>query len=324
MSAPEIVAGTQFLEFLSEQRLLEEPTVGCLMDRLIGKRCPSDRGVSGSTDVPPRGLDPTQKYMMRLLLFGAGETVIHRGRLCEVVETHDQLRQLHPLINEDLGEAKPSPFWVPRCPANKKEMREERIRRQYVSGLRRPFPPPHWPGESRPSGARRVQLHSNWPSTAYLTRLVKELGYNGHAAFAATTRGHLPQLQVIDRRGLRYSPQSEEFVRDSGAGIHPEHPYIQFAPNQQTTVGGGYTKTQVTAAIANHDWSDKHSTAVYEIVYMGRQPALVAASLGLKLTTVYQYCSRVRADLGAGHNFQESGADLRAKDRKSFVFSERV
>lgn len=105
---------------------------------------------------------PFLNHMLRLILLGAGRTIMHEGKLCEVVETRDRLRQLLPLVNEDLREAKPSPFWVPR-PRNRKEMRDEQVRRQYISGRRPPFNPPHWTGDARPEG-EVVQLETRAPS----------------------------------------------------------------------------------------------------------------------------------------------------------------
>jgi hypothetical protein len=95
-------------------------------------------------------LGPIQKYMLRLVLFGAGKTIQHKNKICEVVETHDQLRRLLPIIGEDLSE--PEPFWVPRRPANRKQLRKERILRQYVSGIRVAFSGLHYTGQARPVG----------------------------------------------------------------------------------------------------------------------------------------------------------------------------
>jgi hypothetical protein len=255
--------------------------------------------------------------MLRLLLFDAGKTIQHKNRICEVVETHQRLRRLLPLVklvNENLTEATSEPpFWAPRRPADRKQFNLERMWR---SRRHRTLPPPVWTGEARPNHATRVKVRSNYPSTAYLIRLVSELGYNGHAAFSSTVHGHLPWLQLIDRRKCGAK----------NGGTHPEHPYIPVAPNQRTTTGAGYRKEQVTAAIGEHRWDDKHSMAVFEIVYLRRKPFLVAASLGLEVKTVYQYCSRVRADLRARHTPKEGfeKADLRAESLKSFVFSECV
>ena len=274
-------------------------------------------------DLPLASVAPissTQKYLLRLVLFGAGKTVKHRGGICEVLETHDQLRRLLPLINEDLSEAKPQPFWVPLQRA-KQETVQERTRRQYDSGLRVAFKPPNWTGESRPKGARRVKVRSSYPSQNYLHHLVNDLGYNKQTALAVMTRGHLPWLQLYDRRKI------SKTVIEYGIGTHPDHPYVPLAPNKRTKVGGGYRKEQVTAAIEKHRWSDAIAKAVYEIVYMRREPFLVAASLGLKLATVYQYCSRVRADLRREQAPQEAPpgeVDLHVEDSKSFVFSESV
>ena len=227
-------------------------------------------------------LNPIQKYMLRLVLFDAGKTIQHKNRICEVVETHKHLRRVMPLINENLTEASSEPFWVPRRQADRKQFNLERLWR---SRRHRTLPTPMWTAHSRPSGARRVRVSSNLPSAARVKYLVHKLGYNGNAAFAAMIRGHLPWLQLSDRR------------KDGAVGSHPEHPYVPPAPDQRTLRGGGYRREQVTAAIAKHRWDDRHTAAVFEVVYLRRKPFLVAASLGLKVTTVYQYSSRVRAAL---------------------------
>jgi len=95
-------------------------------------------------------LNPVQKYMLRVLLFHAKKTILHRKQICEVTETHTQLRQLMPLVDKDLNDAKPQLFWVPLRPASRKQMRQERIRRQYTSGLRVVFSGLHYTGEARP------------------------------------------------------------------------------------------------------------------------------------------------------------------------------
>jgi hypothetical protein len=264
-------------------------------------------------------LNPVQKYLLRVVLFDAGKTIQHKNRICEVVETCEHLRRLLPLfrrVDEKFVEGAPEPFWVPLRPAHRKQFNLERMWR---SRRHRTLPPPVWTGEARPKRPR-AKLSSNYPSTAYLARLVSELGYNGHAAFAASVRGHLPWLQLIDRR--------KTCVKSETSSGHPEHPYIPVAPNQRTTRGGGYRKEQVTAAIAKHRWDEKHNTAVFEIVYLRRKPFLVAASLGLKLTTVYQYSSRVRADLrkeqATTPRVQHEELDLLAENSNSSVFSECV
>ena len=172
-----------------------------------------------------------------------------------------------------------------------------------------PFPAPHWTGEPRPRGARRVQLHSNFPSPDYLRYLVNDLGYDGHAAIAALSRGHVPWTRPpADRRRANACNADEqaEGANYEYSTFSPAHPYIPAAPTLRTTKGGGFKKEKVTAAIAKHHWDDKHATAVFEIVYMRREPFLVAASLGLKLKTVYRYCMHVRADLKAETTFAKT------------------
>jgi hypothetical protein len=110
-------------------------------------------------DVSPPPLTPLQKYMLRVLLFHAGKTIKYRGGICEVVETRPQLRRLMPLVNEDLSEPNPDLFWVPRRAVNRKEMRADRIRRQYSSGLRVAFSGLHYVGDARPD-ANSIPIES--------------------------------------------------------------------------------------------------------------------------------------------------------------------
>jgi hypothetical protein len=182
------------------------------------------------------------------------------------------------------------------------------------------FPAPHWVGEARPKGARSVRLRSNFPSSDYLRYLVSDLGYDGSAAIAALSRAHQPWARVSDRR------TSAETNGLGNLSFSPAHPYHPASPTERATRGGGLKKDKVTEAIAQHNWDDKLSTAVFEIVYLRRKPSLVAASLGLKTATVYQYCSRVRADLHAEQAPKEQleGADWDAENPNPFVFSECV
>ena len=246
----------------------------------------------------PDALNPVQKYMLRLVLFNARKTIQYKNRICEVVDTHEQLHCLLPLVNEDLTEATSDSFWTPRRALSARQMRNNRICHQYRCGVRKVFVAPHWTGDSRPQSARTVRLRSVFPPPDYLRRLVSELGYDGRAAMAALSHAHKPWTQTSGRLA---------------------------SPIERTT-HGGFKKLTVTKAIAKHRWDDKHSTAVFEIVYLRRKPFLVAASLGLKLTTVYQYTSRIRADLRreqASHNGLEE-ADLHEEDSNPLVFSECV
>ena len=186
------------------------------------------------------------------------------------------------------------------------------------------FLPPHWTGEPRPFGARRVRLRSNFPSADYLRYLVTELGYRGDAAIAALSHAHEPWTKVSDRRTS--TDNTHRGVTHENSSFSPEHPYRPASPTVRTTSGGGFKKQRVTEEIARHNWNDKTNTAVFEIVYMQREPFLVAASLGLKLDTVYRYCSHVRADLRRGGAPKEPSEtpNLHAKNSKSFVLKEGV
>jgi len=92
-------------------------------------------------------LNPIQKYMLRLVLFGAGKTIFHKGTICEVIEKHNHIRRLYRLINEDLCEANPRPFWVPRNATIRRDKSKERQNTRRVH--RTLWNPPHYVGEPR-------------------------------------------------------------------------------------------------------------------------------------------------------------------------------
>jgi hypothetical protein len=62
---------------------------------------------------------------------------------------------------------------------------------------------------------------------------------------------------------------------------------------------------------------------VFEVVFLRRKPFYVAASLGLKLTTLYQYAYVIRAELGIELSEEErvQEADLTFEEDNSFVIS---
>jgi hypothetical protein len=178
---------------------------------------------------------------------------------------------------------------------------------------RPPFPTPHWPGEARPHGARRVPLQSRFPSLGYLTYLVSELGYDGRAAFAATTQAHQPWLRTVDRRRAK-SIDVDAVVTKFGRGnesseLTPKvnwskssklvspRPYIPAAPGRRTKVAGGLTNEQVRQALAKKRWDKRMKEAVFEIVYRRRSNLQVSNESGIPVETLYVYASRLRKEI---------------------------
>jgi hypothetical protein len=165
------------------------------------------------------------------------------------------------------------------------------LKRVRASNSRRAaFQPPHWTGEKRPCGARRVRAQTKFPSIAFLTYLVKDLGYDGHAAFAAMTQAHQPWLHTVDRRRgtapHHYSPI-----------VCPMRPYIPAAPSRRTRTGGGLTKQQVQEALAKKGWDQSMKGAMLEIVYRRRSNLEVSDESGIPVEVLYVYASRLRRQL---------------------------
>lgn len=165
---------------------------------------------------------------------------------------------------------------------------------------RPPFPAPHWRGEARPHGARRVRLQTRFPSLGYLTYLVRDLGYDGNAAFAAMVQAHQPWLRASDRR--RAHPVDADSQRGTAPRAYSRivsvvHPYVPAAPSRRLTTGGGLTKEQVQRELARKRWDNWTKNAVFEIVYLRRSSLQVSNESGIPVETLYVYASRLRQDI---------------------------
>ena len=229
-------------------------------------------------------LNPTQKYMLRLVLFNAGKTIQHKNRICEVVETHDQLRQLQPLVDEDLTEPKTNPFWVPRRPVARKELRNERIRRLYIGGIRSPFNPPHWTGDSM-EGLTAVPLPASGLDSEYVLTLVRDLGYPIDAALAAMA--HPPRVRQPDRRRK---------VEEGGNTVIAQPVSYTAAPSRRTE-RGGFTRDSVRKAIARMRASSQMRLAVFEVVFSRRSPSRISVQFGVGTRALNKAASRIRKDI---------------------------
>jgi hypothetical protein len=175
---------------------------------------------------------------------------------------------------------------------------------------RPPFPAPHWPGEARPHGARRVRLKTRFPSIGYLTRLVRDLGYDGNAAFAAIVQAHQPWLRSVDRRRANpadANPRAGTAPHEHSAIVSVLHSYVPAAPSRRSKTNGGLTKEQVYQALARKRWDSGMKKAVFEIVYGRRSNLQVSNESGIPLETLYVYASRLRQDI--------QNADLRAQKK---------
>lgn len=165
---------------------------------------------------------------------------------------------------------------------------------------RPPFRAPHWIGEPRPQGARRVRLQTRFPDIKFLTYLVEELGYDGNAAFAAMVQAHQPWLRSVDRRRAHpvdADPERGTAPRAYSRLVSVVHPYVPAAPGRRAKVGGGLTKEQVWQALGKKRWDKRMKEAVFEIVYRRRSNLQVSNESGIPVETLYVYASRLRREI---------------------------
>jgi hypothetical protein len=116
---------------------------------------------------------PLTQYLLRTVLGCAGKTILHRGKVCEVLEAREHIRQLLPLGST-------APFWVPRRPRDRKRLnieRRDRSRRHRVLHVPRTtdevLVPVPW------------TFPSAFPDRDYVMALVRECGYPFSAARSA-------------------------------------------------------------------------------------------------------------------------------------------
>ena len=262
-------------------------------------------------------LNPVQKYMLRLLLFGAGRTIQHKNRICEVVETHVHLRRLLPLMNGNLGTDTSEPFWAPRRPSDRKRFSLERM---WKSRRHRTLPPPVWTGEARPSAKGLVissDFQSEFPTASDLLNLVHKCGYGVEAALAAMPHAHVWRNPKPDRRrnGGHSTADRQMSGKYASAGFaQPTHPYNPAAQNRRTTKGGGFSRGQVLASVAKMRTSDKIRFACIEVVYRRRSPKAVAEEYGIEWGKLRTYATRVRQRIREGKAVQKvnKNADFQA------------
>jgi hypothetical protein len=217
-----------------------------------------------------RLLEPFQKYMLRTLLFHAGKTIMHRGGICEVVETHNQVRQLMPLINKDLNEANPQLFWVPLRPASRKQMRQERVRRQYTSGLRVAFSGLHYTGQARPI-AESVPLESIYSEMPQETiKFLRSLG---------SPESRLPFSSS------RMTRMMSVFIRSANLKL-----WLHQQLNKKTKE---LMETLVVEHLRRSQMSDSHVNATYAVLVGGTALAAAAKQRGLDESHLRQVVNRV-------------------------------
>jgi hypothetical protein len=219
-------------------------------------------------------LNPFQKYMLRVLLFHAGKTILYRKQICEVIETHTQLRQLMPLVGKDLCEAKPQLFWVPLRPASRKQMRQERIRRQYTSGLRVAFSGLHYTGQARPV-AESVPLeliYRGLPEDT--TRFLRSMG---------SPESRLP---ISSSRMTR---MMSVFIRSANLKL--------WLHQQLNKKAKELTETLVVEHLRHSQMSDSHVNATYAVLVSGTALAAAATQRGLDESHLRQVVNRVKRQI---------------------------
>lgn len=159
-----------------------------------------------------------------------------------------------------------------------------------ISKRRPPFNPPHWTGDSA-EGLVVIPLpESNVLSIDEACRFVKELGYDGHAAFASITRP-LWMHAKPDRRRRGVVKDDDGRWTDQTAIAQPL-PYVA-APSRRTTQGF-FSKDSVLKALASMRSPHKMRMAAFQVVFNHQSPTQVSEEFGVGLDALKKAATRAR------------------------------
>lgn len=244
---------------------------------------------------PNDALSGVQKYLLRVICGWAGKTILHRGRVVEVLETRGSLHQLLPLVEPDLSESDDSPFWVPIRASDRKRFnieRRDKSRRHRTIGI-------VW-GAPRPTHARRQTLRSVFPPPSFLYHLVTELGYPPDAALAAFARPQKIQGLPDRRRKVAFN-SDEQSERKTNKGYqrldYGDNYYMPEAPSRRTLTGGGFSEKQVLHGLSKMRTDSTMKAALLEVVYKRHSPQAVGAKFGFSRAKLDVYASRLRGHI---------------------------
>lgn len=213
--------------------------------------------VAGTSVVP---LLATPSRLWGVLHSDIGKKIKHKDQMATIVNVHNDIRQL---------EIEGRRFWVPRRVANRKQMRQERIRRQYKGGLRVAFSGLHYVGEKYPEGYFRIPIEDLYreipPETiAYLRRWgVSRL---------TVTSSSMTRMMSVFIRASNLKRRLHQMLNEKSKQL------------MENLVVEHLRKSQL---------SDKRIAAVYDVLVGGVALAAVAKQRGLDENHLRQVVNRV-------------------------------
>ncbi len=221
-------------------------------------------------DVPPlriagtavQSLVVTPNRLWGVLHPSVGKQIQHREQTVTILNVHENIRCLAPPAS--------APFWVPLRPTYRKEMRKERIRRQYKSGLRVAFSGLHYIGEARPV-AESVSIEAIYREVPRETiQLLRWLGRPETRLLSVGSR--MNQLMSVCSRSanlkLWLHQQLNKMKKDFMENLVVEH-------------------------LRRSQMNDKHVAATYDVLVGGVALASVAKQRGLNKTNLRQIVNRI-------------------------------
>ena len=239
-----------------------------------------------------RHLTAEQQIFLRLLVnsLSGGErikTIKHHGRICEVIRRSGPLREIQPWFESNGTPSDSDSYWVLApgqklgAPKSEPKVHQNVLAPPMAPSDRKPLF--RWTGEPRPNGKTQPAI-TNFPSSAYLKRLVSKLGYDSRAAMAALPHSFMLYAKSDRRRN------GQEYI----AG----QPVYLSASSRRTKVGGALKAEIVAKIIGRHNWTDPYPYAVVRVLCQRQRPKDVANELKIDPKNLYVYASQVRREIG--------------------------
>lgn len=255
-------------------------------------------------------LSRLQQYIVRCALAGPQRrTILHKGRIVEILKVQPTLRLVLPLIEPDAAVSDRPAFWVPRRQSDRKRFnvdRRNKSRRHIVIGA------PCWTGEPRPFMARGVKPRSHFPDYILLRRLAG-LGYD-RAALKAALAKPMRMLTRPDKKKAVVSNSDVPATQEFQPLDYGDNTYIA-APSRRTTRGGGFTEAQVLMALKKMHTvrtNPQMSKALVDVVYRRLSPLRISEDTGIPVEKLSVYASRLRSHIRLAQ--AQKGGQMKEKE----------
>lgn len=212
---------------------------------------------------------------------GRLKTIKHKGEVAVVLDTRARLRYLYRYSAWEMGR---EGFWVPRRAADRRQLRDERIRSRLRDKTLQKLP--CWEGEARPPEARTVLLESAHRCLTARERVA--LSRLGFPFRAMVCLGSLPAPR------LREPEPAACPEREWGEIVIIKTPFNEMDPDQRMRMA---LHGAVMGVLGGLRMREDTKAGVYDVVVLGKPFREVVEMRRLNAKSLEVTISRIRKKL---------------------------